>query len=138
MYFVFPALRISSRAGIDSSSGVSIHIRKSAAVEIYKRTRINSVEVIQIWGETEPANCAVDVLFDVRRRVGHAAILEYSKSALGRNCNSVNNSLKTDGQLTENLVANVVLSNELPQQLLIHTSLINDLPHISAVLGSRN
>lgn len=32
MYLVFPALRISSRAGIDSSRGVSIHVSLGVAL----------------------------------------------------------------------------------------------------------
>lgn len=68
MYFVLPALRISSRAGIDSSSGVSGD-QKSAAgswkSQAARPTRIDTMQIVQIRRETQSLNRAIDVLFDM-------------------------------------------------------------------------
>lgn len=76
MYFVFPALRISSRAGIDSSRGVSWETsqRNEYQARQSRPTRINAMQVVEIGSEAESLNGTLDVLLDVGGRVGHWSI----------------------------------------------------------------
>jgi hypothetical protein len=89
MYFVIPALRISSRAGIDSSRGVSIYHKISQGLGhlIGRRTGINSMKIIEIRGETQSLYSAVNVRFDVRSGIGKPPIaFEDFKPTFRGNC----------------------------------------------------
>jgi hypothetical protein len=68
MYFVFPALRIRSSAGIDSLRGVSRVLSGVAEPDSHRfvHTRVDAVEIIQIRGESESFDGAVNVCFDMR------------------------------------------------------------------------
>lgn len=46
MYLVFPALRISSSAGMDSSRGVSTQVSIRPAVRIRQRTWVDSMQIV--------------------------------------------------------------------------------------------
>lgn len=71
IYLVLPALRSSSRAGIDSSRGVSIAVSMDhISPQITEHTGIDAMEIVQIRGKTKPFNSAFDILFDVRGRIG--------------------------------------------------------------------
>lgn len=67
MYFVFPALRMESRAGIESSRGVStfrfpVSSMVGHGVRNYKTlTRVNAVEIVKIWGESKALNRSLNV-----------------------------------------------------------------------------
>lgn len=75
MYFVLPALRISSRAGIDSVRGVSIEISKvDMDIKAIGRTGIYPVEIVKIRSKPKSLNGAFDILLNVRSRVGDRTI----------------------------------------------------------------
>lgn len=75
MYFVLPALRISSRAGIDSVRGVSTRVSKMDIITpVIGHTGIYPVQIVEIRGEAKSLNRAFDVLLDVRGRVGHRTV----------------------------------------------------------------
>lgn len=66
MYFVLPAFRISSRAGMDSSKGVSGTISKCKGVDRSRiRTRIDTMQVVEVRGKAKSFDCAFNVGFDV-------------------------------------------------------------------------
>lgn len=55
---------------MDSSSGVAKDINKESVEEDCEfHTRVNPVEIVQIWGEAESLGGAVEVFGNVRRRV---------------------------------------------------------------------
>lgn len=74
IYLVFPAFLISSKARIDSSSGVATHNKVSNLnhflYDCTERTRINAVQIVEVGGKTESVNSALDIFFYVRCRVG--------------------------------------------------------------------
>lgn len=70
IYLVLPAARISSRAGIDSVRGVSEKVSYYSRNLCGRRTGINSVQIIQVRGEAQSFDGAVDILLDVRGGVG--------------------------------------------------------------------
>ena len=75
MYFVFPCFRISSRAGIDSSRGVSARdelVGITYGIEGL-HTRINSMQVVEIRCESEALDGSIDICLDVGGRVGDTA-----------------------------------------------------------------
>jgi hypothetical protein len=75
MYFVLPALRISSRAGIDSVRGVSIKINKvNMKIIAIRRTGIYPMEIVKIRSKSKSLNGALDILLDVRSGVGDRTI----------------------------------------------------------------
>lgn len=85
MYFVLPAFRISSRAEIESSRGVSVTSELAGRHNIHrtsKHTRVNAMEVVKVRGETESLDCSLDVSLDVRCRVGDTSIAKNVKPAL--------------------------------------------------------
>jgi hypothetical protein len=77
MYFVLPALRISSRAGIDCSIGVSFCSLSVAwsKEKVAVHTRIRR--------KAQSLDRAVDVRLDVLRRVGHGSVFEGRETAFG-------------------------------------------------------
>lgn len=90
MYLVFPARRIASRAGIDSSSGVSMDYVSTGKQDLLSlpdvlRTWINAMEIVEVRSETESLNSSVNVLLDMRGRIGHCSIAEDIESTFGRN-----------------------------------------------------
>lgn len=118
---------------MDSSSWVS----GSSTVSSYDMiiltggglARVDAVQVVKVGGKPEPLNSALDVLFDMRGRVGHITAPEDIKAALGRNCIMVS-SLPRPSEctsLTEYLVPDIVLANEVSQELLIDAGLVDDL-----------
>ena len=95
MYFVFPVRRSSSRAPIDSSRAVSLVVKLGYRFEgsrgvlrvFYIRTGVDSMEVVEIWSESEPVNRSLDVFLDVLRGVGYFELgSEDVKSTLGGYC----------------------------------------------------
>jgi hypothetical protein len=80
MYFVFPALRMESRAGIEDSRGVSAYWSMFSmlvhSIIIYRRTltRIDAVEVIEVRSESKTFDRSFDVRFDVLGGVGHGHV----------------------------------------------------------------
>jgi hypothetical protein len=71
MYLVFPALRISSRAGIDSVRGVSVENQQLKPQRwIIRHTRINAVQIVQIRSKAESLNSALNILLNMRSGVG--------------------------------------------------------------------
>jgi hypothetical protein len=85
MYFVLPALRISSRAGIDCSIGVSFCSLSVAwsKEKVAVHTRIDTVEIVEIRRKAQSLDRAVDVRLDVLRRVGHGSVFEGRETAFG-------------------------------------------------------
>jgi hypothetical protein len=90
MYFVFPSLRMESRAGIEDSRGVSVC---PCPVSIFvgeffraKRglTRIDAVEVVQVRSESKAFDRSLNVGLDVLGRVGDDHVFECRESAFGR------------------------------------------------------
>ena len=90
IYFVFPAFRSSSKAGMDSSRAVS-----SQAYELMeslppwrieeKLTGIDSVEIVQVRCEAKPLHCPFNILLDVSGRICDASIstVQAVEAALG-------------------------------------------------------
>ncbi len=76
MYLVFPTFRSPSRAVIDSSRGVSSHVRQPMKL-LYMKEKlagINPMEVVEVWCETKPLDGAFNILLDVGCRVCDAPI----------------------------------------------------------------
>lgn len=78
MYLVLPAFRMRSRAGIDSSRGVSAPEHCQSPDERQHQgwagrilTGVDSMEVIEIRGEAESFDGTLDIFLDMGRRVGH-------------------------------------------------------------------
>lgn len=89
------------------------------------------MEVVEIWCEAETFDGAFDVRLDVFGRVGDAAIFEAGESTFGRDCRVqlVHGSIQSrdvDGH-TEDLIANVVLPDEVSQELFVDASLVDNL-----------
>lgn len=76
MYLVFPAFRISSSAGIDSSRGVSAGSESvnEICMVVGLPTRINSMEIVEVWSKAEPFDSSLYIFLDVRGRVGDTSI----------------------------------------------------------------
>lgn len=77
IYLVLPALRISSRAGMDSVRGVSIEISNLRLEDDHvgiPLTGVNPVQIVQIRCKAKSLNSSFDVLLDMRGGVGDGAI----------------------------------------------------------------
>jgi hypothetical protein len=97
-----------------------------------KHTGVDSVKIIQIRSETEAFNRAFNVLLDMRGGVGDCSFTTKGVDTTFRgNCCKILASrlylLMDYRGLTENLIANVVLPDKVTKELLIHTSLIDNL-----------
>lgn len=119
---------------MDSSRGVSKRqeLVYECANSGMEHTGVDSVKIIQIRRESEAFNRAFDVLLDMRGGVGDCSFTTKGLDTTFRgNCCKVLTSrlypLMEYRGLTENLVANVVLPDKVTKELLIHTSLIDNL-----------
>jgi hypothetical protein len=77
MYLVLPALRISSRAGIDSVKAVSIEISNLRLEDDHiciQLTGVNPVQIVQIRRKAKSLNSSINVLLNMRGGVGDGAI----------------------------------------------------------------
>lgn len=77
IYLVLPALRISSRAGMDSVRDVSIEISNLRLEDDHvgiRLTGVNPVQIVQIRCKAKSLNSSFDVLLDMRGGVGDGAI----------------------------------------------------------------
>jgi hypothetical protein len=83
MYFVFPSLRMESRAGIDDSRGVSAcfnHVSILIESIVWAKgrlTRIDAVKVVKIRSESKAFDRSLDVGLDVFGGVGDGHVFEY-------------------------------------------------------------
>lgn len=90
------------------------------------------MEIVQVRSEAKSLNRAFDVLLDVRGRVGDHSLTPKGDKATfrGNYCKRLipyTNENTKCMQLTENLVTNVVLPDEVAKELLIHTGLVDHL-----------
>jgi hypothetical protein len=102
------------------------------------------VQIVQIRRKAEPLNRSVDVLLDVGGRVGDCAegaaliCAEGVEAAFGGNCPQqegelVKISLTTwfivaqRGKHTKHLIADIMLPDKVPKELLVDTSLVDYL-----------
>lgn len=128
MYLVLPALRISSRAGIDSSNGVSRSVNNLDGFAHWSLslTRIDSVQIVKVWSKSEPLDSAFDILLDVGGLVRDTSIPKDVNTTLGSNYLPWSAVCLRFGKMThtEDLLSNFMLPDEITQELLIDTSLV--------------
>lgn len=82
MYLVFPALRISSSAGMDSSRGVSTQVSIGPAIRISQHTWVDSMQIVEIGSKAQSVDGALDVLLDVGGRIGDRTVSKRIKTTL--------------------------------------------------------
>lgn len=71
MYSVLSALRIESRAEIDSSSVVPMLLYQCMVREavLGRLTTVNAVQVVQVWCKTKSLDSAIDLRLNMRGTV---------------------------------------------------------------------
>lgn len=90
------------------------------------------MEVVKIRGRAQALYCSLDVLLDMSGRVGDFEPLgKKIDTTLGSNCLSASAQFRlyqsNPHSHTEELVADVVFLKKIPEQLLVYTSVVDNL-----------
>lgn len=89
------------------------------------------MQIVQVRGEAQSFDSTVDILLDVRSRVGDCATSsKHVKATLGGNwelhVSTIDGLLLGVAKLTEDLVTDIVLPDEVTKKLLVNSSLVDN------------
>lgn len=79
-----------------------------------QHTGVDSMKVVEIRGETKSLDCAINVLLDMRSRVGDTAV-------------STIHAVEAAFRGNEDLVADIVFSDKVAKELFVDAGLIDNL-----------